>query len=126
MLPQMDLAVLPISTVALPGWGATRESDDAMKKNAAPEGGSPSRLIDGRIKERGDWRGEMLSRNRTLIKQADPEVVEEWKWREVPTWHHDGIICTPETYQSVVKMTIAQGASLKDPARLFNSSLEGT
>ena len=96
-----------------------------MKKNAAQEDESPSRLIDGRIKELGDWRGEMLSRIRTLIKQADPDVVEEWKWRGVPTWYHDGIICTGETYKSVVKMTFAKGASLKDPAHLFNSSLEG-
>ena len=96
-----------------------------MKKNAAQEDESPSRLIDRRIKELGDWRGEMLSRIRTLMKQADPEVVEEWKWRGVPTWYHDGIICTGETYKSVVKMTFAKGASLKDPAHLFNSSLEG-
>ena len=96
-----------------------------MKKNAAEEDESPSRLIDGRIKELGDWRGEMLSRIRTLMKQADPDVVEEWKWRGVPTWYHDGIICTGETYKSVVKMTFAKGASLKDPAGLFNSSLEG-
>jgi hypothetical protein len=86
---------------------------------------SPSRLIDGRIKELGDWRGEMLGRLRALIKQADPEVVETWKWRGVPVWEHDGIICTGETYKSVVKMTFAKGASLKDPAGLFNSSLEG-
>jgi hypothetical protein len=82
-------------------------------------------LIDARIKELGDWRGDMLSRLRALIKQADPLVVEEWKWRGVPTWYHDGIICTGETYKSVVKMTFAKGASLKDPAGLFNSSLEG-
>jgi hypothetical protein len=87
---------------------------------------SPSKLIDERIKELGDWRGEMLGRLRALIKQADPEVVEEWKWRGVPIWEHDGIICTGETYKSVVKMTFAKGASLKDPARLFNSSLEGS
>jgi hypothetical protein len=82
-------------------------------------------LIDGRIKELDDWRGEMLSRLRALIKQADPEVVEEWKWRGTPVWSHDGIICTGETYKSVVKMTFAKGASLEDPAGLFNSSLEG-
>ena len=82
-------------------------------------------MIDGRIKELGDWRGEMLSRLRTLVKEADPEVVEEWKWRGVPVWEHDGIICTGETYKSVVKMTFAKGASLKDPSGLFNSSLEG-
>ena len=85
---------------------------------------SPSRLIDARIKELGDWRGEMLARVRTLIKQAVPEVVEEWKWRGVPVWEHAGIICTGETYKNVVKMTFAKGASLKDPSGLFNSSLE--
>ena len=86
---------------------------------------SPSRLIDARIKELGDWRGEMLAKVRTLIKQADPSVVEEWKWRGVPVWEHDGIICTGETYKSVVKLTFARGASLEDPTGLFNSSLEG-
>ena len=96
-----------------------------MKQAAKSKGGSPSRQIDGRIKELGDWRGETLARVRTLIKQADPEVVEEWKWRGVPVWSHDGIICTGETYKSVVKLTFAQGASLSDPSRLFNSSLEG-
>ena len=82
-------------------------------------------MIDARIRELGDWRGETLSRLRTLIKQADPEVVEEWKWRGTPVWSHDGMICTGETYKSVVKMTFAKGASLKDPSGLFNSSLEG-
>ena len=86
---------------------------------------SPSQLIDAKIKELDDWRGETLSRLRALVKEADPEVVEDWKWRGVPTWYHDGIICTGETYKSVVKMTFAQGAALKDPAHLFNSSLEG-
>ena len=86
---------------------------------------SPSQLIDARIKELSDWRGETLARVRILIKQADPEVVEEWKWRGVPVWSHDGIICTGETYKNVVKMTFAKGASLKDPSGLFNSSLEG-
>jgi hypothetical protein len=86
---------------------------------------SPSQLIDGRIKELGDWRGEVLARVRALIRQAVPDVVEEWKWRGVPVWEHAGIICTGETYKSVVKLTFARGASLKDPARLFNSSLEG-
>jgi hypothetical protein len=86
---------------------------------------SASQLIDGRIRELGDWRGEMLSRLRALVREADPEVVEEWKWRGVPTWSHDGIICTGETYKSVVKMTFAKGASLEDPSGLFNSSLEG-
>ena len=100
----------------------------AVSKSAATKakgGASPSKLIDGRIKELGDWRGEMLGRLRALIKEADPEVVEEWKWRGVPVWEHNGIICTGETYKSVVKMTFAKGAALKDPARLFNSSLEG-
>src|SRR6266581_3114478 len=96
-----------------------------MKKNEPQETKSPSKLIDARIKELGDWRGEMLGRLRALIKQADPDVVEEWKWRGVPVWSHDGIICTGETYKSVVKMTFAKGAALADPARLFNSSLEG-
>jgi len=91
----------------------------------ATEGGSPAKLIDGRIKELGDWRGETLARIRGLIKQADPDVVEEWKWRGVPVWEHDGIICTGETYKEVVKMTFAKGAALADPAGLFNSSLDG-
>ena len=86
---------------------------------------SPSRLIDARIKELGDWRGKMLARLRALIRQADPDVVEEWKWRGVPVWSHDGLICTGETYKSVVKMTFAKGAALEDPSGLFNSSLEG-
>ena len=93
------------------------------KKNA--DGPSPSKLIDGRIKELGDWRGEMLKRIRALIKEADPDVVEEWKWRGVPVWEHDGIICTGETYKAAVKLTFARGAALDDPAGLFNSSLEG-
>src|ERR1035438_963595 len=88
-------------------------------------GDSPSKLIDARIKELSDWRGETLARVRFLIKQADPDVVEEWKWRGVPVWSHAGIICTGETYKNVVKMTFAKGASLPDPSRLFNSSLEG-
>ena len=88
------------------------------------QGKSPSRLIDARIKELGDWRGEMLARLRALIRAADPEVVEEWKW-SVPVWSHDGLICTGETYKGVVKMTFAKGASIKDPSRLFNSSLAG-
>jgi hypothetical protein len=96
-----------------------------MKKTAATSTESPSRLIDARIKELGDWRGKTLSRVRALIKQADPEVVEEWKWRGVPVWAHDGIICTGESYKSAVKLTFAKGASLKDPSGLFNSSLEG-
>jgi hypothetical protein len=95
-------------------------------KSSATEASSPSQLINARIKDLGDWRGETLARIRTLIKQADPEVVEEWKWRGVPVWSHAGIICTGETYKSVVKMTFAKGASLEDPSGLFNSSLEGT
>ena len=96
-----------------------------MKKSATTKGESPSRLIDARIKELDDWRGKMLAHVRALIKQAVPEVVEEWKWRGVPVWYHDGMICTGETYKSVVKLTFAKGASLKDPKGLFNSSLEG-
>jgi hypothetical protein len=94
-------------------------------KSGQKGGDSPSQHIDARIKELGDWRGEMLARIRKLIKQADPDVVEEWKWRGVPVWYHDGMICTGETYKSVVKMTFAKGASLEDPAGLFNSSLDG-
>jgi hypothetical protein len=97
-----------------------------MTKNGSNDGKSPAQLIDERIEELGDWRGEMLGRLRALVKEADPDVVEEWKWRGVPTWYHDGIICTGETYKSVVKMTFAKGASLDDPAGLFNSSLEGS
>jgi hypothetical protein len=96
-----------------------------MKKDATTTGESPSRLIDARIQELDDWRGRMLSRVRALIRQADPEVVEEWKWRGVPVWSHNGLICTGETYRSVVKLTFAKGASLKDPSGLFNASLEG-
>ncbi|TLZ24409.1 MAG: DUF1801 domain-containing protein [Gammaproteobacteria bacterium] len=96
-----------------------------MKKSGPQASKSPSQLIDARIRELSDWRGKMLSRLRTLVKEADPEVVEEWKWRGVPVWSHDGMICTGETYKSVVKMTFAKGAQLKDPAGLFNSSLEG-
>jgi len=96
-----------------------------MTKGPAQKGKSPSELIDARINELGDWRGKMLSRLRSLVKQADPDVVEEWKWRGVPVWSHDGLICTGETYKSVVKMTFAKGAALKDPSRLFNASLEG-
>jgi len=96
-----------------------------MKKTAPQKSKSPSQLIDARIKELGDWRGKMLGRLRALVKEADPDVVEEWKWRGVPVWSHDGLICTGETYKSVVKMTFARGAALKDPSRLFNASLEG-
>jgi hypothetical protein len=96
-----------------------------MKKSASQQSESPSKLIDARIKELGDWRGTMLSRLRALVKEADPEVVEEWKWRGVPVWSHDGLICTGETYKNVVKLTFAKGAALKDPSGLFNASLEG-
>ncbi|MEO5895734.1 MAG: DUF1801 domain-containing protein [Vicinamibacterales bacterium] len=96
-----------------------------MKKSDANQGQSVPELISERIAELGDWRGKTLSRMRTLIKQADPDVVEEWKWMGTPVWSHDGIICTGESYKSVVKLTFAKGASLKDPARLFNSSLDG-
>jgi hypothetical protein len=96
-----------------------------MKKSGPTEGQSASELIDKRIAELGDWRGETLSRMRKLIKEADPDVVEEWKWMGTPVWSHDGIICTGESYKAIVKLTFAKGASLKDPAKLFNSSLEG-
>jgi hypothetical protein len=99
-----------------------------VKKNSskeAPAGDTPSQRIDARIRELGDWRGETLARIRSLIKQADPEVVEEWKWRGVPVWYHGGMICTGETYKSAVKMTFAKGASLQDPSGLFNASLDG-
>ena len=96
-----------------------------MTTSGAKESKSPSQLIDARIEELGDWRGEMLSRLRALVKEADPEVVEEWKWRGVPVWAHAGLICTGETYKNVVKMTFAKGASLEDPSGLFNSSLDG-
>jgi hypothetical protein len=99
-----------------------KSTSDANKAGA---GGSPAELIDARISELGDWRGELLSRARDLVKQADPEVVEEWKWRGVPVWTHAGMICTGETYKSVVKLTFAKGASLDDPSGLFNSSLDG-
>ena len=96
-----------------------------MKKSATTAAESPSRLIDARIRELDDWRGKTLSHVRALIREADPEVVEEWKWRGVPVWSHDGLICTGETYKNVVKMTFAKGAALKDPSGLFNSSLDG-
>ena len=96
-----------------------------MKKSGGRQGQSASELISKRVAELGDWRGQTLSRMRKLIKEADPDVVEEWKWRGTPVWSHDGIICTGESYKKVVKLTFAKGASLKDPARLFNSSLDG-
>ncbi len=101
------------------------EEDTKMKKSLSENSKSPSQQIDARIEELGDWRGRMLSRLRALVRQADPEIVEEWKWRGVPVWAHDGLICTGETYKNTVKMTFAKGAALKDPSGLFNSSLEG-
>jgi hypothetical protein len=103
----------------------TRKSTRSTKNGAPPKDQSPSRLIDQRIKELGDWRGTLLSRLRALIKQAVPDAVEEWKWRGVPVWYRDGMICTGETYKNTVKMTFAKGAALEDPAGLFNSSLDG-
>ena len=104
--------------------GTKKTATSRTKKTASPNGSSASQMIDRRIEELGGWRGEMLGRLRGLIKQADPGVVEEWKW-DVPVWSHDGLICTGESYKQVVKMTFAKGASLKDPSGLFNSSLEG-
>ena len=103
----------------------TKDEKTGMKNSGSQNSKSPSQLIDARIEELGDWRGEMLSRLRALIKEADPEVVEEWKWRGVPVWYRDGMICTGETYQNVVKMTFAKGAALEDPSGLFNASLDG-
>lgn len=104
---------------------AKKSAASAKKSVSAAKDVSAAKLIDGRIKELKDWRGETLAKVRALIKEADPEVIEEWKWRGVPVWSHAGIICTGETYKSVVKLTFTKGASLNDPARLFNSSLEG-
>jgi hypothetical protein len=104
---------------------ASAKKSENMKKSGSTEGQSAAGLIDKRIAELGDWRGETLSRMRKLIKEADPDVVEEWKWMGTPTWSHDGILCTGESYKSIVKLTFAKGASLKDPAKLFNSSLDG-
>ena len=124
---QVDIAATPGGKSDV-GRNNMKKATTTMKKNGSKEGkggGSPSQLIDARIKELNDWRGETLARVRMLIRQADPEVVEEWKWRGVPVWSHAGIICTGETYKNVVKMTFAKGASLEDPSGLFNSSLEG-
>jgi len=109
----------------LPDPGILAEGETAMNKTGAKESRSPSELIDAKIGALDDWRGTTLSRLRALVKEADPEVVEEWKWRGVPVWSHDGLICTGETYKNVVKMTFAKGAALPDPSRLFNSSLDG-
>ena len=117
-LDEPQLAKWVKQAAAMPGWTMSGGKAKTMTK-------SPSKLIDERIKELGDWRGDTLARVRRIIKQADPDVVEEWKWRGVPVWEHDGIICTGETYKSVVKLTFAKGASLDDPKGLFNSSLEG-
>jgi len=111
--------------VARRGRKAPQGEAGNMKKSRSKKAESPSELIDARIQELGDWRGEMLARLRALIKAADPEVVEEWKWRGTPVWSHGGLICTGETYKNVVKMTFAKGASLKDPSGVFNSSLDG-
>ena len=131
----MRLGVLVLASTVLTDTGdrhaMKKRTGTKSKKNAkggamAAKGGvSPSQMIDGRIKELNDWRGKVLAHVRALVKQACPDVVEEWKWRGVPVWEHAGIICTGETYKSVVKMTFAQGASIADPSRLFNSSLEG-
>jgi hypothetical protein len=108
------------------GQRAAGLGEELIMKKSSSQGSEPaSRLIDAKIRDLGDWRGRMLGRLRALIKQADPDVVEEWKWGDVPVWSHDGILCTGETYKSVVKMTFAKGASLEDPSGLFNSSLEG-
>jgi hypothetical protein len=114
-----------VACAALRKIETAKGAANGMGKSATTKGESPSRLIDARIKELGDWRGKTLAHVRALIKQADPEVVEEWKWRGVPVWYHDGMICTGETYKSIVKLTFAKGASLDDPSGLFNASLEG-
>jgi hypothetical protein len=119
---------IPDFAARQPGQVLSRDyggETDMAKSGVSQKSKSPSALIDARIKELGDWRGETLARVRKLIKEADPEVIEEWKWRGVPVWEHAGIICTGETYKAVVKLTFAKGASLKDPSGLFNASLEG-
>jgi hypothetical protein len=134
LLPVVELKLEPgaaftFKTQPYPGWDGIVNcrilEAGNMKKSRSKKAESPSELIDARIEDLGDWRGEMLSRLRALIKEADPEVAEEWKWRGTPVWSHNGLICTGETYKNVVKMTFAKGASLKDPSGLFNSSLEG-
>ena len=105
------------------GVAGMKKSGSQKSKSSSEK--SPSQLIDARIKELGDWRGQLLGLLRALVKEADPEVIEEWKWRGVPVWSHDGLICTGETYKNIVKMTFAKGAALKDPSGLFNASLEG-
>ena len=112
--------------IKTPSVGAKRNSGKSASGSTEAVEASPSQLIDARIKELNDWRGETLARVRALIKEADPEAVEEWKWRGVPVWSHGGILCTGETYKAVVKLTFAKGAALDDPSRLFNSSLEGS
>jgi hypothetical protein len=119
---------MPAKKRSTPKRSSTKQAPRTKSKRPDPpsaDGAAASALIDGRIAELGDWRGETLSRMRALIRAADPDVVEEWKWMGTPVWSHDGIICTGETYKSVVKLTFAKGASLADPAKLFNSSLEG-
>ena len=116
---------MPVKKSAPTKKKAVAKSRAVAKNTASVKNESPSRLIDARVKELGDWRGETLARVRALIKQADPDVIEEWKWRGVPVWYRDGMICTGETYKAVVKLTFAKGAALKDPAKLFNSSLDG-
>jgi hypothetical protein len=120
-----DEGLRPIANPAANTWDGQEGKEKKMKKSSLAESRPASGLIDERIKELGDWRGETLNRMRALIKEADPEVVEEWKWMGTPVWSHDGIICTGESYKSVVKLTFAKGASLQDPAKLFNSSLDG-
>src|SRR6202041_1163646 len=121
--PMSKPATETLSVVAKGATTTTKKRGSGSMEGKA--GDSPSQLIDARIRELSDWRGETLARVRILIKQADAEVVEEWKWRGVPVWYHAGMICTGETYKNVVKMTFAKGASLEDPSRLFNSSLDG-
>ena len=122
-MPTMQVRRLEVGIIGCHHRGA--QEDENMKKSGASQGQSASELISKRVAELGDWRGETLSRMRELIKEADRDVVEEWKWMGTPIWSHDGIICTGESYKNVVKLTFVEGASLKDPTRLFNSSLDG-